>query len=87
MDYNHIKNYLEKFKNILFTKDEIYQVVLSVIENNISFKIERKFIQLKTPILYVKSSPMVRNEIMMKKDKILSDINKILPDSNIKDIK
>jgi len=87
MDYNHIKNYLDKFKNLISTKDEIYQIVEGVIENNISFKVERKFIQIKAPIIYIKSSPMVRNEIMMKKEKILEDIRKLSPTSNIKDIK
>ena len=87
MDYNHIKNYLDKFKNLISTKDEIYQIVEGVIENNISFKVERKFIQIKAPFIYIKSSPMVRNEIMMKKEKILEDIRKLSPTSNIKDIK
>jgi len=52
MDYNHIKNYLDKFKNLISTKDEIYQIVEGVIENNISFKVERKFIQIKAPYIY-----------------------------------
>lgn len=87
MDYNHIKNYLEKFKEILFSKEEIYQIVSKTIENNIQFKIEIKNIQIKPPTIYIKSSPLVRNEIMIKKDKILKEIALISPQSNLKEIK
>ena len=86
MDYNHIKNYLEKFKNLLFTKEEIYQIVSRAIEDNIHLKIETKNIQIKPPFLYIKASPLVRNEIMINKEKILKDILLLSPQSNLKDI-
>ncbi|HAQ02689.1 hypothetical protein A2467_01550 [Candidatus Nomurabacteria bacterium RIFOXYC2_FULL_36_8] len=87
MDYNHIKNYLEKFKNLLFTKEEIYQIVSRAIEDNIHLKIETKNIQIKPPFLYIKASPLVRNEIMINKEKILKDILLLSPQSNLKDIR
>lgn len=87
MDYNHIKNYLEKFKELLFSKEEIYQIVSSVIENNLHIKIETKNIKIKPPFLYIKASPLVRNEIMINKEKILKDILLISPQSNLKDLK
>lgn len=87
MDYNQIKDYLGKFKDLLFSKEEIYRIISRAIENNVGIKIENKNIKIKTPNVYIKASPLVRSEIMMKKDKIISDINKISPESNIKDIK
>lgn len=87
MDYNHIKNYLEKFKNILFSKEENQQIISKIIENNINYKIETKNIQIKPPVLYIKASPLIHNEILLKKDKILKEIILISPENNIKEIK
>lgn len=87
MDYNHIKNYFEKFKNILSSKEEDYKIISLCIEKNISIKIETKLIQIKPPFIYIKASPLVRNEIMIKKDTILKDIVSLLPQSNFRDIK
>ncbi|MFA6392759.1 MAG: hypothetical protein WCW54_01590 [Candidatus Paceibacterota bacterium] len=87
MDYNHIKNYFDKFKDILFSKEEKYRIISKVIENNISVKIDDKFIQIKPPFIYIKASPLVRNEILIRKEKILKEILEISPESNFKDIK
>lgn len=87
MDYNHIKEYLTKFKDILFSKEEIYLFVSKSIEKNISIKIETKFIKIKPPVIYIKASPIVRGEILMNKEKILRDILLLSPESNLKDIK
>lgn len=87
MDYNHIKEYLNKFKDILFSKEENYNIISRAIENNTSIKIETKFIQIKPPFIYIKASPLVRGEILIHKDKILKDIQAISPQSNFKDIK
>lgn len=87
MDYNHIKNYLDKFKNLLFSKEENYRIISKVIENNISVKIDDKFIQIKPPFIYIKASPLIRNEILMRKEKILKEIREFSTQSNFKDIK
>jgi len=87
MDYDHIKNYLDKIKTILFSKEENYKIVSSVIEHNLSIKIETKFIQIKPPFIYIKASPLIRNEILIHKDKILKEISLMSPESNFKDIK
>jgi hypothetical protein len=87
MDYNQIKDYLDKFKKLLFSKEELYQIISNVIEKNISIKINKKFIQIKPPFIYIKASPLVRGEILIKKEKILKDIALFSPDSNLKDIR
>jgi len=87
MDYNHIKNYLEKFKNIISSKEDNLKIISSVIENNILLKIETKFIKIKPPIIYIKTTPLVRSEIMIRKNKILEDISKMIKDINFNDIR
>jgi hypothetical protein len=87
MDYNHIKDYLGKFKEILFSSEEKSRVVVSVIDHVLSIKIENKNIQIKQPFIYIKASPLIRNEILIKEELILKEISTLLPESNFKDIK
>jgi parvulin-like peptidyl-prolyl isomerase len=87
MDYNHIKEYLNKFKEILFFKEENYRIISGIIERNTSIKIDNKFIQIKPPFIYIKASPLFRNEILIKKEKILKEILEVSPNSNFTDIK
>ena len=86
MDYNHIKNYLEKFKTLLFSKEENLKIISIILEKNISLKIETKFFSIKAPFIYIKASPLVHNEIMMHKEKILFDISQIIKETKFKDI-
>lgn len=87
MDFNHIKDYLNKFKELLSSKQEIYGIISLVVEKNINIKIEQKLIQIKPPFIYIKASPLIRNEILMRKEKILKEILETSPKSNFKDIK
>jgi len=87
MDYNHIKNYLDKFKNILSLKEEKDSLVVGVIEHVLKIKILSKDIQIKPPFIYIKASPLVRNEILMNKEIILKEILALSSGSNFKDIR
>lgn len=86
MDYNHIKNYLEKFKIILFSKEENLKTISTIIEKNTAIKVEEKYIITKNLTIYIKQSPIIKNEIMIRKKEILEDLFKIL-NINYKDIK
>lgn len=87
MDFNHIKEYLNKTKETLFLKEEIYRTISIVIEKNISFKIEQRNISIKGNIIYIKTSPLVKNEILIKKEKILKDLLEINKTHLFKEIK
>ncbi|MFA6354944.1 MAG: hypothetical protein WCW65_00760 [Candidatus Paceibacterota bacterium] len=87
MDFNHIKEYLNKTKEILFMKEEIYRIISIVIEKNISFKVEQKLIKIKRNTIYIKISPLIKNEILIKKEKILKEIFEINNDIKFKEIK
>ncbi len=87
MDYNHIKNYLEKFKNILSSKEDLYRVISNIIEKNISIKIENKNIQIKGPVVYIKASPLIRGEILIHKEKILLELSQLPLSNNFIDIR
>ena len=87
MDYNHIKNYLEKFRNIISSKENNINIVSSILENKLSIKIDNKYIQIKPPFIYIKTSPLIKGEIMMNKEELLKDIAILIPGINILDIK
>jgi len=87
MDYNHIKNYLEKFKTLLFSKEENLKIISSVIKKNTQIEIEPKLIKTTGNIIQIKSSPLVKNEILMKKEKILADLSSVLENPKYKDIR
>lgn len=78
MDYGHIKNYLEKFKEILSNKEEEYLTVSKIIEKRIGVLINIKNIKIKNKNITIKTSPLIKNEIFIKKKHILKDLEEVL---------
>lgn len=87
MDYNQITGFLEKFKKLLFQKEEVYKIIAKTISKHTSFLIEPKLIKIKNANIYIQSTPILRSEILIYKNKILSDLKKEIPEFNFKDIK
>ena len=77
MDYNHIKNFLDKFKNILFQKEEKIKLISLTIKKNTQIDIEEKNIKISGVNIQIKSSPLVKGEILIKKENILKDLNSV----------
>ncbi len=87
MDYNHITSFLDKFRKIIFQKEELKNIVVKTISFEISHQIEGKIVKIKNGYIYVDGSPMLRSEIMIHKKQILEKLKDILPDNNFLDIK
>lgn len=87
MDYNHITSFLDKFKKIIFEKEEINETISSVVSKNINFKINTSLIKIRHNIIYIEASPMIHSEILIKKQLILKDLAVLLPDKKFLDIK
>jgi len=87
MDYNHITNFLEKFKKLIFQKEEIKNIITKVISEEIFYQLEKEKIKIKNGIIFLEGSPILRNEIMLKKNKILIKLKDLLPNSIFLDIK
>lgn len=83
MDYNHITNFLDKFKKILFQKEEIKNIVQDVISKELSHTISGDGLKIKTPTVYITGSPILKSEILIHKDKIISELNKRIPNNRI----
>ena len=87
MDYNHITNFLDKFKKLIFQKEELKNVVVETISKEISHPIETHSVKIKDGCIYTHSSPILCSEIFMHKKQILDKLKNILPNNNFSDIK
>jgi hypothetical protein len=87
MDYNHIKTFLEKFKKLVFQKEESREIVVKTISLEISHEVEKDSVKIKNGVIFIQGSPILRSEIMMHKNKILIKLKSILPGVVFLDIK
>ncbi len=87
MEYKRIFSFLEKFKKILFKKEEIYRTISRVIFVYTKITLEINSIKIKNDIIYIQSSPILKNEILIHKKEILLDFKKLIIGYNITDIK
>lgn len=82
---NPLNSFLEKFKKILnksqFQKDLIIEVLNK--EFNRGFK--KDDIKIQKGIVYINESPLVKNEILIRKQKLITNIKS--QSGNILDIK
>ena len=81
----NISNYLEKFKRIYESETAKKEAVISVIKEVVGITLKPESVTLKEGVLQIKASPLVRNEINMKKPAILAGFSR--KDINIKDIR
>jgi len=87
MDYDHILKFLDKFKKIIYQKEEIKNIILEIISKEISYNIKKESLKIKNGYLQIDDSPIVRSEVLMHKKQILFKIKEILPNNNFLDIK
>ena len=75
----NISKFLGKFsKNIKSTETD-RQKILEIIEKNTQIKILPEEIEIKDYIIYIKSSPAIKNKLFIYKEKILENISSSLP--------
>ena len=87
MDYGHINIFLEKFKKIFKEKNDFKRVVVECLNKNLNFQIKESDILIKPPFVNIKGSPLIKNEILMKKEKILNEIKERVNDIIITEIR
>ncbi len=83
MDFNRIDNFLDKFKKIFLQKEEEVKTIVIIINKHTTIQIDEGSIKVKGFDIYIQGSPALRNEILIHKDGILSDLNNILQNKKI----
>lgn len=86
MEYN-IKSFLDKFKNIILDKETTIQHILDTIEKETKISLVKNNILLKGSVIYINASPIIKNEILIKKDKIIFFLNQKTLKNKYSDIK
>jgi hypothetical protein len=70
----NLGSFFDKFKNIItgtkFQKDAIVSIVNSISKTSI----KDTNVNVKDHIIYITAHPLIRNEIFMRKQKILSEL-------------
>jgi hypothetical protein len=76
---NPISQFLEKFKKILQTGTQVKEFFVRVLKGELNYDADTKNITIKDGVLYFNDKPIVKNEVFMKKEKILTELNQLLP--------
>jgi hypothetical protein len=84
---NNIGSFFDKFKSFALVELRKREVVSKVIENLTKHKLNLKDISIKEGIINIKSNSVLKNEIFIKKTKIIEEIKKASPELKVKDIK
>ena len=87
MDYNHITQFFDKFKRMLSEGEMGRSVIVSTISKNTSIQIQSESIKVKGSVIYISGSPMLRNEVLMRKEKILKELLEAIPHKRFTDIR
>ncbi|MFT5280790.1 MAG: hypothetical protein ACI9AR_000224 [Flavobacteriaceae bacterium] len=80
-----LKNILFQKKENLDQKNDIFEIIASIISQELSIKVNAKNIKIQKNIIYIQESPLIRQEIFSHKEILLNKIKKHIP--YIRDIK
>lgn len=83
----NISDYLERFKTIQIEKTQFKDFVVELIKKELNFDLDRDNVDLKKGIVYLKISPIQKNELFIKKQFLLGEFNKNFPNLPIRDIR
>ena len=81
-----IKDLLAKFGNILLKEELKKELVRDTISKAINFEIKPEDIKIKKGVIYLNIKPIYKNEIFLKKEQIMSELEKTLGQKSPKKI-
>jgi hypothetical protein len=73
-----IKDLLERFGNILLKEELKKEAIKEILSKAINFEIKKEDIKIKNGVVYLKIKPIYKNEIFLKKDQIIQEVEKSL---------
>jgi hypothetical protein len=73
---NNIQGLLNIFENLIKTEEGFKSIISEVIEREVGVKIDPQKIKASEFVLYLDTHPVIRNEIFLQKEKILSSLSK-----------
>lgn len=79
---DNIASFLNKFKILIKSDDDLKEKIQISIKNNTGFMVEKNNIFIKNKTFSLKEKPHLKNEVFMKKNQILSDLKGEIKDIN-----
>ncbi len=77
MDWKIAGGFLEKFKKIKPPKKFLQEEILKILQEKINFSFKQKDIEIKGNTILIKTdNQSLKNEIFLKREKILSELTK-----------
>jgi len=87
MDIKNISEFLDKFKNILSKGYGLRDVIIVSVKDITGLDIKIEKIKISNDTAFIKTSPVIKSEIYLKKEKILQKINSNFKYPVLKDIR
>lgn len=87
MDYSQVSLFLEKFKKLLSQKEVSQTLISETLFKYLKIPINEKMFRVKGSVIYIQGSPVLRSEILIHKESILSDLNKTIGNIRFTDIR
>ena len=72
----HIKNFLNKFLELKNKNSFLKETLINIINSQLNIIIKENQIEISGKNILIKTTPLIKNEIFIKKDKILGEFNK-----------
>ena len=84
---NNISIYLERFKSVGLKDVMLKKTVVEILKKNFQIEVEQKDISIKDGTITIKTSPILKSEIFINREKIKSAILAQLGSSNLENIR
>jgi hypothetical protein len=82
----NISSFFDKFKNVALKEFSIRERILVTIKDHTGVSIDIKDIEFTNKIIRIKASPAAKSHIFIKKQTILDELKKSMPDMIIVDL-
>ncbi len=70
----NIKEYLEKFQKLGLSDKENKEIISQTLLEILGIKINTRELEIKDSVLYIKTNPIIKNSLFIKKDRIIKTL-------------
>jgi hypothetical protein len=82
-----IKDILARFSDLISSSEQKKEIISDVISKVINKKINKEDIKTKNGVIYLNLPPLYKNEIFLKKEKIILELQNVLGRKTPSDIR
>lgn len=82
-----ISSLLKKFTSITPPDESVRKEVVRILESDYNILLDIGDVRVQKGVVYLETSPLVKAEVVMRKEDILSELKKTLGDSVPRDIR